>query len=230
MRLFAGDAVDAEAHRQDCHHHLRRAHNLSPIQRAEIVVTYDALTNGGTTVCPKGSLTALAGEFGVTPRHVRRLHENWTGADSTGVDDPLADHCRSGRPTAMTPAKEDELHEFAEKRHYSFTWEEAAAALNVGCATLWRWAKKKGWRTTTTRIVPTLTAEQKARRLTWAREHMQDTWTFHIDIDEKYFYFVDPRRRIKLPLRPTPPSPTCAEQVPPGQGPVPCRGRSPHAA
>ena len=115
---------------------------------------------------------------------------------------------RSGRPSIMDDAKDEQLRAFALQHHYDFTWLEAAEAIGgISAASLWRWAQKTGWREVCRRFIPRLTDIHKATRLQWATDNFRNSWDGWIDLDEKWFYACR-AKKVKVPagcLTPTMP-------------------------
>ena len=71
----------------------------------------------------------------------------------------------------------------SEERNGYFTWESLAALFtertgkSVSCTTVYNSCKAASWRKVCERYVPCLNARGVARRLEWAKQHLDYTWT-----------------------------------------------------
>ena len=106
------------------------------------------------------------------------------------------------------------LESLSEEVKGDFTWESLAALFtertgkSVSCTTVYNSCKAASWRQVCERYVPCLNAKDVARRLEWAKQHLDYTWTgtenlrypnvFNkkvgwIDIDEKWWDMLKKR-------------------------------------
>ena len=121
---------------------------------------------------------------------------------------------RSGRPRVLTEEDMKTLESLSEERNGYFTWESLAALFtertgkSVSCTTVYNSCKAASWRQVCERYVPCLNARDVARRLEWAKQHLDYTWTGTenlrypnvlnkkvgwVDIDEKWWDMLKKR-------------------------------------
>ena len=90
---------------------------------------------------------------------------------------------------------------------FQFTYEELSNEIEgISPTTIWRMVKHMGWREVKKRSRPSLSTDQITQRLKWAKAHRRETWTDHVDIDEKFFLVTTPNRPLKVPPGMQPPA------------------------
>ena len=115
---------------------------LAPEHRHRIFALYTTLPRNRSGNIAHGSLRDLGSKLGVSVRTIHRvavsmIKELEVSDSPTGKARP-----RSGRPSIMDDAKDEQLRAFALQHHYDFTWLEAAEAIGgISAASLWRWAQ-----------------------------------------------------------------------------------------
>ena len=99
------------------------------------------------------------------------------------TEEPVATKLRSGRPRTLSDADMHTLECLSEELKCYFAWESLAALFTertgkrAGHKTVYNSCKAAGWRQVCERYVPCLNAKDVARRLEWAKQHLDYTWT-----------------------------------------------------
>jgi len=125
----------------------------------------------------QASVSDVCKEWGISKPHGYRILRRWRAEEN--VDS----RPRSGRPRALTEADMKTLENLSEELQGYCTWELLAKRFTektnkrVSCATVFRSCKTAGWRQVCERYVPCLSATDVARRLEWAKQHVDYTWT-----------------------------------------------------
>ena len=159
------------------------------------------------------SVADVCKEWGVSTSHGYRILHRWRAEEN--VDS----RSRSGRPRALTEEDMKTLENLSEEVKGYFTWESLAKRLTertgkrVAYKTVYNFCKTAGWRQVCERYVPCLSAKDVQRRLEWAKQHLDYTWTATenlrypnvaktktvgwIDIDEKWWDMLR-KRAVKV--------------------------------
>ena len=138
---------------------------------------------------------------------------------------------RVGVKRKVTGDLYEKFKEINRKTKGDKTYRELAALLKrhtgikVGHATLARAAKRQGWRLCAKYTSPHLSPEQRTARLAWAKQHVDDDWHAHVDIDEKWFYSM-PLPDPQAAARPGGAAHRRPAQEPRAQDHVPCCRRT----
>jgi len=116
---------------------------------------------------------------------------------------------KSGRPLKLSKADYEKLEKLNTKVHGDLTYAELAPKLsralgyNVSATTIFRTAKRNGWRDVAKYTRPWLEEDHKKQRLAWAGKKLNEVkdgknpWACRIDIDEKMFRCFTARRKSK---------------------------------
>lgn len=122
-------------------------------------------------------------------------------------DGQLAALPRSGRPTVMTPTKIKALLNIV-KKHAGFVSTRnverrmlciGRSSKGISRSTVCTTFRTSEWRKALHATRPSLTEEQQQARLTWAQQHMNDTYDAQVEIDEKWFYGGTLNGRLYIP-------------------------------
>ena len=130
-------------------------------------------------------------------------------------DDPLGRKERSDKGVArvLTPRKQARMHELSDEWNGEWTDEQMAATLNAEFGTTitpaginyhCNWVLPGDWDLhANVRAVPMLKPEQRAARVTWAREALKPLPAGIVEahVDEKWMYTVKIRRQAKVSQR-----------------------------
>jgi hypothetical protein len=136
-------------------------------------------------------LTVLKEAFNISYRTAKRYKAGGSGKFKK-VKGP------GGRPTVITKEVEKEIWKCLACHAYDLTYRELSRMLGIKKTTIIRFLKGK------LRIVgkstrPYLTDAQKKARVKWAKQWKDNDWRVVIDIDEKWFYAINMRRKLKVP-------------------------------
>jgi transposase len=158
------------------------------------------------------SMTDLCREWGMSKSQGYAILKRWR------AEETVATKQRSGRPRVLTDDDMRTLECLSEERNGYFTWESLAALFtkrtgkDVSYKTVYNSCKSAGWRQVCERYVPCLSATDVARRLEWAKQHVDYTWTGTknlrypnvlnrkvgwVDIDEKWWDMLR-KRAVKV--------------------------------
>ena len=172
------------------------------------------------------AMADLCREWGLSTATGYGVLKRWRGEET------VATKSRSGRPRALTEDDMKTLENLSEELQGYCTWELLAKRFTketkkrVSCTTVFESCKKAGWRQVCERYVPCLSAKDVQRRLEWAKQHLDYTWTGTenlrypnvdsrkkvgwIDIDEKWWDMLRKRpvkvypgqqRRTRVPTK-----------------------------
>ena len=123
------------------------------------------------------AMTDLCREWGLSTATGYGVLKRWRGEET------VATKSRSGRPRALTEVDMKTLENLSEELQGYCTWELLAKRFTketkkrVSCTTVFESCKKAGWRQVCERYVPCLSAKDVQRRLEWAKQHLDYTWT-----------------------------------------------------
>ena len=118
------------------------------------------------------SMTDLCREWGMSKSQGYAILKRWR------AEETVATKQRSGRPRVLTDDDMRTLECLSEERNGYFTWESLAALFtkrtgkDVSYKTVYNSCKLAGWRQVCERYVPCLSATDVARRLEWAKQHV----------------------------------------------------------
>ena len=164
------------------------------------------------TRCGQASVADVCKEWGISKSHGYKILNRWRTEES------VQSRPRSGRPCALTEEDMHTLECLSEELKGYFTWESLAKRFTektgkrVSCTTVYSSCKSAGWRQVCERYVPCLSASMVARRLEWAKQHVDYTWTGTknlrypnvlnrkvgwVDIDEKWWDMLR-KRAVKV--------------------------------
>ena len=127
--------------------------------------------------CGQASVEDVCKEWGISKSHGYRILHRYR------TEENVESRPRSGRPRALTEEDMKTLESLSEERNGYFTWESLAALFtertgkSVSCTTVYNYCKAASWRQVCERYVPCLNARDVARRLEWAKQHLDYTWT-----------------------------------------------------
>jgi len=186
----------------------REGQHLSDDDRAAFAKTAHFATKTGQV-----AMTDLCREWGLSKTQGYDILKRWRTEES------VATKSRSGRPRTLTDADMHTLECLSEELKGYFTWESLAKRFTektgkrVSCSTVYNSCKTAGWRQVCERYVPCLSAKDVARRLEWAKQHLDYTWSGTenlqypnvaktkkvgwIDIDEKWWDMLR-KRAVKV--------------------------------
>ena len=122
-------------------------------------------------------------------------------------ESPLQRQERSDKGTVRkwTPEVRAALAAKAEEWNHTFTYEEMALYLKeaghtISTVQLWRKMGDDRWNgRARARTVPLLTEAHRDARVSYAQEMLDEDWSAHVDIDEKWWYSMCPWRTHKVP-------------------------------
>lgn len=170
----------------------------------QIAILYERLNQPRNSRGQRVGTKALMQKFHVSAAFLRRLEDRARHVQERGR---LSDLPRSGRPSVATPTKLKALGAILEAEGYDLSYREMERRLqNIGNSSkgisktrLQVMLSSDQWRMTRHWTRPLLTAQHVALRLSWAKDHLQDTWTQHVDLDEKWFYGDSLSGRLHVP-------------------------------
>ena len=92
------------------------------------------------------------------------------------------------------------LKETLREHAYDLTFKQLEDIAGVPAATACRFFKNiPGWRQCGKQTRLLLEDEHIAVRAAWAKQHLKNKWTNHVDLDETWFYVLSGRGRLKMP-------------------------------
>jgi len=114
---------------------------------------------------------------------------------------------RPGRPTVVTPTKIKAMYNIVMKNQgFASVRKVSRCLLHTGksskgmsFSTVRRCFKKPEWRMALRATRPSLTPDQKKKRVAFALKHLEDNNEAHVEIDEKWFYGGSLNGRIHVP-------------------------------
>jgi len=145
----------------------------------------------------------VAKEWGVGKNEYARLKKKLAESGT------LETEPKPGRQRLLSREDYLKLEKLNTKLHGNLTYEELAPKLSrelgykVSATTIFREAKRNGWRDVAKYTRPWLEPEHKAQRRAWAGKKLNEIrdgknpWAFRIDIDEKMFRCFTAKRKSK---------------------------------
>ena len=110
-------------------------------------------------------------------------------------------HSGEGHQKKKIRETEEQLLKSTLREHaYDLTFKQLEGLTGVPAATACRFFKSTpGWRQCGKSTRPLLKPEHIADRAAWVKQHLKNNWTNHVDLDEKWFYVITGRGRLKMP-------------------------------
>ena len=144
----------------------------------------------------KRKFAAIATEHGVGPEYPQKAANKVL---KTKALPAAAGRKRAGRPPRITAEVEQELRSTLEEHAYELTFEQIEEITGIPKSTVQRFMAKHKWRQVAKGTRPCLAPDNVAGRLKWAQDNEKNEWRCHVDLDEKWFYALSRRVKLKLP-------------------------------
>ena len=168
---------------------------LSPSSQAALATKHVALQQLPRAERPKAR-KALCAEFDCSRYYPAQLAKGALGRKKL----PMNKGKGATHKVAMTPNKIDEVKQHLKEHCYDLSFEQLSELSDVSPSTLCRFFKRQpGWRQTGKSTRPLLEEQHLAARAAWAASNRCNQWKNHVDLDEKWFYVITNRGRLKLP-------------------------------
>ena len=132
---------------------------------------------------------------GVSRSHINRMYKTWKNTPS------LLDAGRTGRPPKLDKEQREELNKLIEEnKDASGTtlkklWENTCR-LSITIRSIENFRKKLGYELKNARQKPILREENKRKRFSYARQHLNERWDKYISIDESDFQLYPNKKRV----------------------------------
>ena len=168
---------------------------LSPSSKASLATKHVALQQLPKKERPK-ALKSLCKEFSCSRSYPARLSKKMLERKKL----PMHQGKGAGQTKSMTPSKIEEVMGHLKEHCYDLSFEQLAELSSVSASILCRFFRRQpGWRQVGKSTRPLLDDHHVKARAAWATANLNNKWRDHVDLDEKWFYVISNRGRLKLP-------------------------------
>lgn len=168
---------------------------LSPSTQAEIALKHAEL-QGLPSEQKSAALSRICEEYGVGRKYPSRIAKRVKTKRKLALKQGQG----AAHAKAMTKAKEEELMQILKENAYDLTFRQLEEKIGIASSIICRHFKTTpGWRQCGKSTRPLLEEKHIKGRAAWAKKHKNNKFKHHVDLDEKWFYVISNRGRLKLP-------------------------------
>ena len=169
---------------------------LSPSTQAEIAVKHTQLQGLPSKEEKSAALSGICNEYGINRGYPARISKRLTTKRKLA----LVQGQGAFHKETITKDKEEELMHVLKENAYDITFRELEEQTGIAASIICRHFKKTpGWRQCGKTTRPLLEEKHVKGRAAWAAKNKNNKFKNAVDLDEKWFYVISHRGRLKLP-------------------------------
>ena len=142
----------------------------------------------------KRTIEAISREYNVGQQYPRQIAAQITKKKQFSTRKGVG-----GNPPRVSEEDGELIISTLKEHAYELTYKQLEEKTGIPSSTLQRWCKDKEFRMVAKGTRPLLDEDNIKGRLKWAQDNEKNDWMMHVDLDEKIYYALSKRVKLKLP-------------------------------